>query len=115
METISFYSYKGGTGRTLALANIARHLARLGLRVVALDFDLEAPGLHYKFNLGRQDDPISIERGIVDYLRAMATGRPPGKLMDYAVSVPVSKTSDHVIHFIPAGAAPSPDYWRDLF
>lgn len=115
METISFYSYKGGTGRTLAVANIARHLARLGLKVVALDFDLEAPALHYKFNLDRQDDPIPIERGIVNYLREVAAGQPAPKLMEYAVSVPVSRTSGEVIHFIAAGTAPSPEYWRDLF
>ena len=46
MKTITFYSYKGGTGRSLALANAARYLARLEFKVVALDFDLEAPGLH---------------------------------------------------------------------
>jgi MinD-like ATPase involved in chromosome partitioning or flagellar assembly len=50
METITFYSYKGGSGRSLALATAAVYLAKLGFRVVALDFDLEAPGLHYKFS-----------------------------------------------------------------
>ena len=38
METITFYSYKGGSGRSLALANAAVYLAKLGFRVVALDF-----------------------------------------------------------------------------
>lgn len=51
MRTITFYSYKGGTGRTLLLANLSMLAARLGKRVVALDFDLEAPGLQYKFPL----------------------------------------------------------------
>jgi eukaryotic-like serine/threonine-protein kinase len=49
-EVITFYSYKGGTGRTMALANIACLFARqgtAGLRVLAIDWDLEAPGLHY--------------------------------------------------------------------
>lgn len=41
---VTFYSYKGGSGRTLALANIAVLLARRH-RVLAVDFDLEAPGL----------------------------------------------------------------------
>ena len=48
MQTVTFYSYKGGTGRTLLLANLARLAASLGRKVVALDFDLEAPGLLYK-------------------------------------------------------------------
>ncbi|MCJ7630864.1 AAA family ATPase, partial [Candidatus Bathyarchaeota archaeon] len=49
METITFYSYKGGVGRTLALANVAMYLTRFGQKVCIMDFDLEAPGLHYKF------------------------------------------------------------------
>jgi cellulose biosynthesis protein BcsQ len=42
---VTFYSYKGGTGRTMALANIAVLLARAGRRVLMVDFDLEAPGI----------------------------------------------------------------------
>jgi MinD-like ATPase involved in chromosome partitioning or flagellar assembly/tetratricopeptide (TPR) repeat protein len=41
----TFYSYKGGVGRSLALANVAALLVKNGHRVVLLDFDLEAPGL----------------------------------------------------------------------
>jgi tetratricopeptide (TPR) repeat protein len=43
---VAFYSYKGGVGRTLALANVAYSLAERGKRVVLLDMDLEAPSLH---------------------------------------------------------------------
>jgi hypothetical protein len=42
---IVFWSLKGGVGRTTALCVIASHLSRLGLRVLAVDFDLEAPGI----------------------------------------------------------------------
>ena len=52
-EVITFYSYKGGTGRTMALANVACLLGRElgdGQRVLAIDWDLEAPGLHYFFD-----------------------------------------------------------------
>ena len=42
---VTFYSFKGGVGRTLALANIGVILAQNGHRVLAIDFDLEAPGL----------------------------------------------------------------------
>ena len=46
MSTIAtFYSYKGGVGRTMAMANVAVLLAQRGLRVLAVDWDLEAPGL----------------------------------------------------------------------
>lgn len=47
-QVITFYSYKGGTGRTMSLANVACLLARDRRRLVlAVDWDLEAPGLHH--------------------------------------------------------------------
>lgn len=46
---ISFYSFKGGVGRTMALANVAFLAAMNGLKILVMDWDLEAPGLHYYF------------------------------------------------------------------
>lgn len=50
-EVITFYSYKGGTGRTMALANTASLLAKRDAtaKVLMIDWDLEAPGLHLYF------------------------------------------------------------------
>jgi MinD-like ATPase involved in chromosome partitioning or flagellar assembly len=45
-QVTTFYSYKGGVGRTFLLANVAWLLARWGRRVLCLDWDLEAPGLY---------------------------------------------------------------------
>src|SRR5262249_42871601 len=42
---ISFSSVKGGVGRSTALSVVAAHLSRRGRRVLAVDFDLEAPGI----------------------------------------------------------------------
>ena len=52
----TFYSYKGGVGRSKALAEVAHCLARRGLRVLAIDFDLEAPGLEQHLALFRVHD-----------------------------------------------------------
>ncbi len=50
MSTIvTFYSYQGGVGRSMALANVAVLLARHGLRVLTVDWDLEAPGIETCF------------------------------------------------------------------
>ena len=46
---VTFYSYKGGVGRTFAMANIGSILASWGRRVLCVDWDLEAPGLHEYF------------------------------------------------------------------
>jgi MinD-like ATPase involved in chromosome partitioning or flagellar assembly len=42
---VTFYSLRGGVGRTTALVNAARMMASRGRRVVCIDMDLEAPGL----------------------------------------------------------------------
>ena len=45
MYVTTFYSFKGGVGRTMALVNAAVALALRGRRVLVVDFDIEAPGL----------------------------------------------------------------------
>ena len=45
----TFYSYKGGVGRSMALANVAECFRERGLDVVMVDWDLEAPGLESFF------------------------------------------------------------------
>jgi cellulose biosynthesis protein BcsQ len=73
---ITFYSYKGGTGRTMALANVACLLADTA-PVLVVDWDLEAPGLHRFFpprlrtsstdlDLGLDDGP-----GLIDLFEAL--------------------------------------------
>ena len=118
MQTFTFYSYKGGTGRSLLLANAARYLALLGKKVVALDFDFEAPGLHYKLNIGeagvRTADVVPAY-GVVDYLLAAAQGQaPPERLLDYVVSVPLPPGCNGELRLMPAGSAPSGEYWKQL-
>lgn len=118
MQTFTFYSYKGGTGRSLLLANTARYLALLGHRVVALDFDFEAPGLHYKLNISPQGQRVGDtvpERGAVDYLLAAIDGdSPPKNLRDYLVPVPLPPKTEGALHLLPAGSAPTGNYFRTL-
>lgn len=64
MYVITFYSFKGGVGRTLALVNVGVHLALTGKSVLLVDFDLEAPGLD-SFPVLRPKVP---KRGIVDFV-----------------------------------------------
>jgi cellulose biosynthesis protein BcsQ len=69
-EVITFYSYKGGTGRTMALANVACLLGanrERPQRVLAIDWDLEAPGLpYYLLSAHEAQEPVT-GRGVVDY------------------------------------------------
>jgi tetratricopeptide (TPR) repeat protein len=49
MFTVTFYSFKGGVGRTLSMMNTAYRLSARGRTVFILDFDLEAPGVDVFF------------------------------------------------------------------
>lgn len=60
---VTFYSYKGGVGRSFVTANIAVLLARWGYRVLCLDWDLEAPGLRDYFRPLLSAEPAA---GVVD-------------------------------------------------
>jgi tetratricopeptide (TPR) repeat protein/CO dehydrogenase nickel-insertion accessory protein CooC1 len=67
---ITFYSYKGGTGRSMALANVAWILAANGYRVLVADWDLESPGLHrfYKPYLPAEE-ALGGTPGVIDLIR----------------------------------------------
>jgi hypothetical protein len=67
-KIITFYSYKGGTGRSMALANVAWVLASNGRRVLAVDWDLEAPGLHRYFYPFLVDRELTSSDGVIDLL-----------------------------------------------
>ncbi|MCB1276045.1 AAA family ATPase [Prosthecobacter sp.] len=71
---VTFYSYKGGVGRTMALANVAAVLAKEGRRVLLIDFDLEAPGLDAFEGLGCAKGNAGVVEYVAEYL---ATGKAP--------------------------------------
>src|SRR5690349_2309674 len=64
----TFYSFKGGVGRSMAVAGIANLLARQGLRVLAIDFDLEAPGLERYFFDATESRRVREGQGLIDLL-----------------------------------------------
>ncbi|MBL8349240.1 MAG: SUMF1/EgtB/PvdO family nonheme iron enzyme [Burkholderiaceae bacterium] len=64
----TFYSFKGGVGRSMALADVAWELASRGLRVLAIDFDLEAPGLERYFDVAVE--AVHARRGVIDQIEA---------------------------------------------
>ena len=117
MQTVAFYSYKGGLGRTLLVANFAYFLAKCQKRVFVLDMDLEAPGLHYRFPVAKAQPS---HPGFVDYaLHIFDHGTAPSTLGTHVYSMDadlcVTDPATAAIHFMPAGAAPSTQYIEALF
>ena len=121
MYAVTFYSYKGGVGRSLLVANCAHYLAQLGLRVVALDLDLEAPGLHYKF-ADLLPPGFVPRRGVVDLISDYATrDQLYESLADVVFEVPLGDSMPEPgdrpqgkLLVIPAGASPSLEYWKQV-
>jgi tetratricopeptide (TPR) repeat protein/CO dehydrogenase nickel-insertion accessory protein CooC1 len=67
-QIITFYSYKGGTGRTMTLANVAWILASNGMRVLAVDWDLESPGLHKFFHPFLDESTVGATPGVIEII-----------------------------------------------
>ncbi|HMA92779.1 MAG TPA: hypothetical protein VKP30_08840 [Polyangiaceae bacterium] len=85
---VSFYSFKGGMGRTTALATFAIDRARRGDRVVVIDLDLDAPGLGSILSV---ESPAPY--GVVDYLMEAPIVRQQLDLLDYSSMVHLGKLS----------------------
>jgi tetratricopeptide (TPR) repeat protein/cellulose biosynthesis protein BcsQ len=66
---ITFYSFKGGVGRTMSLLNVACILAGRGRRVLMIDFDLEAPGLTLFKEKSRKNQPPPRQAGLVELIQ----------------------------------------------
>ncbi|MFN7924436.1 MAG: AAA family ATPase [Bryobacteraceae bacterium] len=135
-KIITFYSYKGGTGRTMALANIAWLLAANGKRVLAIDWDLEAPGLHRYFHPFLEDKELGSTRGLVDFIvdfvegAHLASNDAPdaawyeaySDLTRYAYSLDWEFPGQGTVDFVPAGQQ-GPGYairvaslnWQDFY
>jgi cellulose biosynthesis protein BcsQ len=70
-QIITFYSYKGGTGRSMALANVAFYLARVS-RVLAIDLDLDAPGLSQYFRSSIDVHEMREKKGVLEFFEDWA-------------------------------------------
>lgn len=102
MFCTTFYSFKGGVGRTMALVNTACELAKRGKKVLIVDFDLEAPGIT-SFDIFRD---AKNKKGISDFVAAYIETliSPNAESFITKCSVPATgHSSGYDIHVMPAG------------
>jgi hypothetical protein len=116
-KIITFYSYKGGAGRTMLLANVAWILAQSGNRVLAVDWDLEAPGLQHFFRPFLLDTEVASTNGLIDFLWDFATAALSptdsdqssdwhvqyANILRHAVSLQWQFPRGGMLDFVPAG------------
>lgn len=101
----TFYSLRGGIGRSTALAYTAQILAKRGISVLCVDMDLEAPGLAALFN---KENEVKSGRGMLSVLLQLDQGETP-ELLDHIVRV----SNSTELYCLPAGI-PNADYARRL-
>lgn len=92
---VSFYSFKGGVGRTTCMGIIAYQLARMGKKVVCVDLDLEAPGVADVLGM-----PMS-ELGLMDYLLSSLVGEGTATLQPSDICKQVG------LHGVPVWVVPA--------
>ena len=63
-KIISVHSFRGGTGKSNTIANLAALLASRGKRVGVIDADIQSPGVHVLFGL----DVSTMQLSLNDYL-----------------------------------------------
>ena len=98
-NVVTFYSYKGGVGRTTSLALTATYLARKGMNVFVMDFDFEAPGLINFFKSSQAD---SYKSGLVEYLNdRLFTST--NNIEDYVYSIEKTYSGNGVLNLMHAG------------
>jgi hypothetical protein len=97
---VVFYSFKGGVGRSTALAAFAIHRARAGERVAVIDADLDAPGIGSL--LAADTEGTTANWGVADYLLEKTLG--PVDFRDYYHACRREKvTGKGEILVVPAG------------
>lgn len=101
---ISFYSYKGGVGRTTSLISFANYYAyHNNKKVVILDFDFEAPGLTNYFDFSLES--LDYKNGVLEYLLDKESSKEKLNLVEnYMIEVSREYTKDGSIFVMPAGS-----------
>ncbi|MCF8423855.1 MAG: hypothetical protein K9H41_05890 [Bacteroidia bacterium] len=102
----TFYSYKGGMGRSTTLASFASYCAKIRKKkIVIIDCDFEAPGFTNYYDLN--NEILSQKNGIVEYLLDKQFVRETGEKLDiqadYSYKVGYEYVGDGEIYVIPAG------------
>lgn len=103
---VTFYSYKGGMGRSTTLVAYAMYCAiHEKKKVVILDCDFEAPGYLNFFNLSNNSRLLSGEvNGIVEYLLdADFEGDTINLKENYTITVDNEYSGEGEIRIMPAG------------
>lgn len=103
IPVVSFYSYKGGMGRTTTMVAYAMHLSmNLGKKVVIIDCDIEAPGITNFFLRNPAEE--NQRNGLIEYLLDKECGLSKASdINDYLWLADSTFSGNGSIYIMPAG------------
>ena len=103
-KIISVHSYRGGTGKSNLVANLATKLVLQGNKVAIFDADIQSPGIHLLFGLDKE----RIEHTLNDYLWGkcplVETAYDVSNVLNEQLSEP--KVQDNSIYLVPSSMKP---------
>jgi MinD-like ATPase involved in chromosome partitioning or flagellar assembly len=94
-QIVTFYSFKGGVGRSTALGIVATLLANRNRRVVVIDFDLEAPGISILLQSVDVDQNGIVNYGVLDYIHQ--------RYLTPSENIPVIEDCIHQVNLLSRG------------
>ncbi|WP_417798948.1 KGGVGR-motif variant AAA ATPase [Terasakiella pusilla] len=116
MYVVTFYSFKGGVGRSQALVETAAQLSLAGKKVLVVDFDLEAPGLDMMLD-------ARPNKGVVEFVHEFKEKCQTPNIAEFVRTIDVPGDEENIeILLMSAGLADN-DYggklesidWQDLY
>lgn len=96
-KVISFYSYKGGVGRTIALMQTANLLALKGKKIALIDLDIEAPSFNEIFS-----ESIQLDKGLMNYLYNKLYNLDKIEVSSIVSKLPLNAPGD--VYIVPTGS-----------
>ena len=103
-KIISVHSYRGGTGKSNLVANLATNLVLQGKRVALIDSDIQSPGIHLLFGL----DDEQIKYTLNDYLWGRCSVVETAYDVGYTLNeqLPAAKVKEGSIYLVPSSMKP---------
>ncbi|MBW4510399.1 MAG: MinD/ParA family protein [Scytonematopsis contorta HA4267-MV1] len=97
-QVLAVHSFRGGTGKSNFIANLAATMARQGKRIAIIDTDIQSPGIHVLFGLSE----AKINYSLNDYLWGRCNIKDTAHDVSYTLMTEDTDTINGKLYLIPS-------------
>ncbi len=97
-QVLAVHSFRGGTGKSNLIANLAATMARQGKRIGIIDTDIQSPGIHVLFGLSE----AKISYSLNDYLWGRCNIKDTAHDVSYTLMTEDTDTINGKLYLIPS-------------